>query len=362
MMQQEASRPVRKATRPVQAGPIRIGGLAPVSIQSMTCTDPHDRDATLRQVCELAEAGCDLVRLAIPDLEAASVFGQVRRQSPVALIADIHFDYRLALEAIRQGADKIRINPGNIGGEDRVRAVANAARERGIPIRIGVNSGSLPREILARHGGVTAEALSESALEAVARMEACGFADLVVSVKSSDPWLTIRTNRILSDRMSYPLHLGVTEAGTPAEGVIRSAVGIGTLLAEGIGDTFRVSLTGDPVPEVHAARSILRTLHLAPQGIRIVSCPTCGRTRVNLADTVEAVERAVAGLSGDLTVAIMGCAVNGPGEAREADVGLAGGDGDYLLFSKGQVLRKVPADRAVEALLDEIRRLLSEGG
>ncbi len=347
----------RKITRPVHVGDLTIGGGAQIVIQSMNNTDTRDVQATLRQIEELAEAGCDLTRLAIPDQEAAQALARIRPLSPLPIVADIHFDHRLALAALAAGADKIRINPGNIGGPDRVREVAAAARERGVPIRVGVNSGSLSREIVDRFGGVNADSMVASALESVALLEQWDFADIVISIKASDPALTIQTYRLLSEKSTYPLHLGVTEAGTRREGSIRSAIGIGTLLAEGIGDTLRVSLTADPVDEIAAAYSILKALGLRSHGPQLISCPTCGRTSVDLIRIAAEVEERLKTIKAPIKVAVMGCAVNGPGEARHADVGLAGGKGEFLLFAHGEVLRKVPEAQAIEALMAEIDRI-----
>jgi (E)-4-hydroxy-3-methylbut-2-enyl-diphosphate synthase len=350
----------RKTTRIVQVGPVRIGGLAPVVIQSMNNTDTRDVAATLEQIRRLAEAGCELTRVAIPDQEAAAALAVIRRQSPLPIVADIHFDYRLALAAIAAGADKIRINPGNIGGPDKVAQVARAAREHGIPIRVGVNSGSLSQTMIDRYGGVNVDSMVGSALESVRLLEDEHFTDLVISIKASDPLLTIETYRRLSELTDYPLHLGVTEAGTLRDGVIRSAVGIGTLLAEGIGDTLRVSLTADPVEEIRAAWSILQALGLRSRGPQLISCPTCGRTAVDLVRVAEEVERRLQSIKLPIKVAVMGCAVNGPGEASHADVGLAGGRGEFLIFRHGKIIRKVPEDRAVDELMKEIEALAAE--
>ena len=347
----------RKITRTVTVGGLTIGGGAPIAIQSMNNTDPRDIAGSIRQIEELADAGCDLTRLAVPDLEAAEAFAAIRRRSPLPIVADIHFDYRLALAAIKAGADKIRINPGNIGGPDRVKAVVEACRERQIPIRVGVNSGSLSREVIDRFGGVNAQSMVTSALDSVALLEAWDFNDIVISIKASDPALTIETYRLLSARTDYPLHLGVTEAGTRREGAIRSAVGIGTLLAEGIGDTLRVSLTAEPVAEIEAAFSILQALGLRRRGPELISCPTCGRTSVDLIKIAGEVEERLKQVKTPLKVAVMGCAVNGPGEARHADVGIAGGKGEFLIFVHGEIIRKVPEAEAVEALMAEIARL-----
>jgi (E)-4-hydroxy-3-methylbut-2-enyl-diphosphate synthase len=347
----------RKMTRAVRVADLVIGGGAPVVVQSMNSTDTRDVEATLRQIEALHEAGCDLTRLAVPDQEAAAALARIRSRSPLPIVADIHFDYRLALAAIKAGADKIRINPGNIGGPDRVRQVAEAAREHQIPIRVGVNSGSLSQAVIDRCGGVNAESMVASALEAVEQLERWDFSDIVLSIKASDPALTIETYRLLSTRTDYPLHLGVTEAGTIREGAIRSAVGIGTLLAEGIGDTLRVSLTAEPVEEIAAAFSILKALGLRRQGPELISCPTCGRTSVDLIAVATAVEARLKTVRAPLRVAVMGCAVNGPGEARQADVGLAGGQGEFLLFAHGEIIRKVPESEAVDALMAEIARI-----
>ncbi len=352
----------RRSTRIVQVGAIRIGGDAPVVLQSMNNTDTRDVAATLAQIRRLADEGCEITRVAIPDLEAAQALAAIRRESPLPVVADLHFDYRLALAAIAAGADKIRINPGNIGGQDRVRLVADAARARGIPIRVGVNSGSLSQMMIDRFGGVNAESMVASALESVAMLEAADFGDIVISIKASDPLLTIETYRLLASRTDYPLHVGVTEAGTLREGMIRSAVGIGTLLAEGIGDTLRVSLTADPVEEVRAAWSILKALDLRQRGPHLISCPTCGRTAVDLQRVAEAVEQELRSITAPIRVAVMGCAVNGPGEARHADVGLAGGKGEFLIFRKGEIIRKVPESEAVAALMQEIQQLCQTDG
>ncbi len=355
----------RRKSRTVLAGGLSIGGDAPISVQSMTNSDPHDFAACLRAVSALEAAGCDIVRLTVPDKAAAPVFSYLREAGvSVPLVADIHFDHRLAIEAIAAGADKIRLNPGNVGGLDRVREVAAACRQRGIPIRIGVNGGSLERELLAKYGGPVAEALAESALSHARLLEACDFYDTVLSVKSSSVPTMIAANRLLSERCDYPLHLGVTEAGSEALGTLRSAVGLGALLSEGIGDTVRVSLTADPVREVAAAREILSALDLSPSPrLRVVSCPTCGRTAIDLCALTARFEEAVLheGLSElPLTVALMGCAVNGPGEAREADIGIAGGRGEALLFLKGEVVAKLREDEIIPTLLARLRRMAED--
>ena len=342
----------------IQVGAVRVGGDAPVSVQSMTNTDTRDAQATLRQIRALADAGCEIVRCAVPDQEAARALETICAQSPIPVVADIHFDYRIALTAIEAGVHKIRLNPGNIGADDRVKAVAQAAARAGIPIRIGVNSGSVEKEILAKFGGPTPEAMVESALYHVSLLHKFDFDDICVSIKSSSVPDTMKAYRLAAARTDYPLHLGVTEAGTEYMGTVKSAAGIGGLLALGIGDTVRVSLTDDPVKEIHAARAILKAVGLAGDGINVVSCPTCGRTRIDLIGIAKEVEQRVASIQGKrLKVAVMGCAVNGPGEAREADVGIAGGDGVGLVFRKGEIVRKVPEEALVEALMEEIQKL-----
>lgn len=347
----------RRNTHPVCIGGVWMGGDHPIRIQSMNNTDTRQVQATLDQIQALAQAGCELTRVAVLNREAAQALRQICAASPLPVVADIHFDYRLALLSIEAGAAKIRINPGNIGDESRLRAVAQAAREAHVPIRVGVNAGSLEKDLLAKYEGqVTAAALAESALRAVRQMEAVGVQDLVVSLKASDPLLTIEAYRLLAPQIPYALHLGVTEAGTVREGLIRSAVGIGTLLAEGIGDTLRVSLTADPVEEVQAGWAILKSLQLRRRGPVFVSCPTCGRTQVNLVHLAQAVEARLATLPWPLQIAVMGCAVNGPGEARHADYGLAGGHGRYLLFCKGEIIDTVDESKALEALVDRIKQ------
>ncbi len=352
----------RRKTRAVRVGRLTVGGDAPISIQSMTNAQPHDVRAILSQVRALEAAGCDIVRLAVPDIEAAEAFRVLKAEGVgVPLVADIHFNYKIALAAIEAGADKIRINPGNIGSREKTEAVVRACRERGIPIRIGVNTGSLEPSLLQKYGAPTAQALAESALGHVRILEDLDFHDVAISVKASDVGMMIRANRLLAEATDYPIHLGVTEAGARYAAAVKSAVGIGTLLAEGIGDTVRVSLTEDPVHEVAAARQILATLGLTDKGgMNIVSCPTCGRTRISLIPLVEAFEARVAQeglMHKNIKVALMGCAVNGPGEAREADIGIAGGEGEGLLFKKGTVMYKVPEDKLLDALIDEIKRM-----
>lgn len=347
----------RHITNKVIVGNIEIGGDAPVVVQSMNNTDTRDAASTIAQIKRLAGAGCELTRVAIPDREAALALAEITKNSPIPVVADIHFDYRLALLAIGNGAAKIRINPGNLGGDDRIREVAQAAKARGIPIRVGVNSGSISPDMLEKYGGVNRESMAMSALGAIESLERAGFYDIVVSIKSSDPLLTIESYRLLAAKTPYPLHVGVTEAGTLRDGIIRSSVGIGTLLAEGIGDTIRVSLTSDPVEEVYAAYGILKALNLRTHGVRLISCPTCGRTQVPLIELAEIIEKEVRDMPYDLKVAVMGCVVNGPGEAKESDIGIAGGKNEFLLFKKGVAIRKIPAESAVEELLGEIRTM-----
>ena len=352
---------VRRPTREVRVGGIIIGGKAPIAIQSMTNTDTHDAAATLTQIRALEAAGCDVVRLTVPDVEAAKTITALKEAGvKIPLVADIHFDYRIALACAERGVDKIRINPGNIGAEERVRAVADACRTRGIPIRIGVNSGSLEKEILAKYGAPTAEALAESGLYHASLLERCDFEDIVISIKSSDVQTMIAANRILAQKTRYPLHLGVTEAGGEQMGSIKSAIGIGALLADGIGDTLRVSLTADPVSEIAAAKRILSALNVKGQsGLNIVSCPTCGRTKIDLialAARFEEAARAEGLMDLPLHVALMGCVVNGPGEAREADIGICGGQGEALLIAKGEVIGKVAEDRIIETLIEELKK------
>ncbi len=344
-------------TRQVHVGPVAIGGGAPVSIQSMCNTPTENVDATVAQILRLEQAGCDIVRVAVPTREAAMAIPAIKSRIHIPLVADIHFDYKLALLCINGGVDKIRINPGNIGSPDRVRAVADGCRERGIPIRVGVNGGSLEKDILRKYGGVTAEALAESALGHVRLLEDCGFRDVCISVKCSHVPVNMAAYRLLHERTDYPLHLGVTEAGTPDMGVLKSAIGIGGLLCQGIGDTLRVSLTADPVEEVVAAKRILQAIGLRRSGPDLIACPTCGRTKYDMLSIAREVERRLEGCTKPITVAVMGCVVNGPGEASAADVGIAGGDGEGLLFAKGKILRKLPQDKLVDALMEEIDKL-----
>jgi (E)-4-hydroxy-3-methylbut-2-enyl-diphosphate synthase len=347
----------RKKTRKIPIGSLFIGGDSPVLVQSMTNTDTRDAKGTVEQIKRLEEAGCDIVRLAVLDMEAAEAIGEIKRSIKIPLVADIHFDYRLALMCMEKGADKIRINPGNIGGTERVRKVAAMAKERNIPIRIGVNSGSVEKDILEKYRGVTAEGMAESALYHASLLEEFDFHDILVSIKASNVPLTIESYRLMSNKADYPLHLGVTEAGTVYRGTVKSSVGIGTLLAEGIGDTIRVSLTGDPVEEIRAGIEILKSLELRKDGIEFISCPTCGRCRIDLIDIANRIEENLKYVDKNLKVAIMGCAVNGPGEARHADIGIAGGDGEALLFKKGEIIRKIPQERIVDEFLDEVRKM-----
>ncbi|NLK69361.1 MAG: flavodoxin-dependent (E)-4-hydroxy-3-methylbut-2-enyl-diphosphate synthase [Clostridiaceae bacterium] len=348
---------VRKKTNKVRVGDVFIGGDSAITVQSMTNTKTSDIKATASQIKSLEEAGCDIVRVAVPDIEAAMAIKEIKKQIQIPLVVDIHFDYRLALTAMENGADKVRINPGNIGSKDRVESVISCAKEREIPIRIGVNSGSLEKELLDRYGGITPAALVESALKHVYILEEHNFSDIVISLKASDVALTIAAYKLMSEKVPYPLHLGVTEAGTVYQGTIKSAVGIGSLIADGIGDTIRVSLTGDPVEEIKAGKAILKSLGLHSHGVEFISCPTCGRTKINLISIAEQVESALENTEKPIKVAVMGCAVNGPGEAKEADIGIAGGDGCAILFKKGQIIRKIPEDKIVSELIAEIDKM-----
>lgn len=348
----------RRQTRAIAVGGVNIGGGAPISVQSMTNTKTADAAATAAQIRALMAAGCDIVRFAVPDMEAAQAIAEIRRQTDAPLVADIHFDYRLALAALEGGVDALRLNPGNIGGEERVAAVVRAAKARRVPIRIGVNAGSLDKALLEKYGRPTAAALVESAMQHVRLLEKLDFYDMKISLKAHDVPLTIAAYRLMAETAPYPLHLGITEAGTIRSGVVKSAVGIGALLAEGIGDTLRVSLTGDPVEEVKVANEILKALGLREYGPTLISCPTCGRCNIDLARIAAQVEARLAEVKQPIRVAVMGCVVNGPGEAREADVGIAGGKGEGLLFRKGEVLRKVPEADLVSALFQEIEQIL----
>ena len=343
-------------TRQIKVRGIAIGGGAPVTVQSMCNTMTQNTSATIAQIRALEEASCDIVRLTVPDIEAAESFGRIRNMTDMPLVADIHFNYKLALAALDNGADKIRINPGNIGGIDKVREVARACEAKHVPIRIGVNSGSVERELLQKYGGPTAQAMFDSAMGHARLLEDVGFGDICISVKSSTVTRTVEAYRLISEKTDYPLHVGVTEAGTEYNGTINSEVGIGTMLMEGIGDTIRVSLTADPVREVDAGIAILKAAGLRSGGVRLISCPTCGRTQIDLVSLAHQVEERLKGCRRDITVAVMGCVVNGPGEAREADFGIAGGKGEGLLFMKGQIVKKAPYDQLADELIALIER------
>lgn len=348
---------MRKQKRIVNIGGVKIGGDNPVAIQSMCNTDTRDVKATVNQIHELENAGCEIIRVAVPDMVAAKAVADIKKQIHIPLVVDIHFDYRLALECMKNGADKVRINPGNIGDRDRVKQVVEMAKEREIPIRIGVNGGSLERELLQKYGGVTADALVESAMGHVAILDELNFNNVVVSIKISDVPKMLCAYRKFNEISDIPLHIGVTESGTLKGGTVKSAVGIGALLAEGIGDTMRVSLTADPVEEIYAAYDIQKVLGMRKTGAEIVSCPTCGRTQLDLISIANEVEKRAANIDKPIKIAVMGCAVNGPGEAREADIGIAGGKGEGLIFKKGEIIKKVPQDSLVDELMKEIETL-----
>ena len=350
----------RRLTRQLEVGKVKVGGGAPIAVQSMTNTKTSDPVATLEQINRLAEAGCDIVRCAVPDMAAAEGLKTIVKESPIPVIADIHFDYKLALAAIEAGVDGLRLNPGNIGGNDRVAAVVEAAKKRNIPIRIGVNAGSLPKDLLEKYGHPTPEALVEAAWRHIRILEEMDYKNIKISLKAHDVPLTLAAYRLMASQCDYPLHVGITEAGTLNSGIIKSAVGIGTLLAEGIGDTIRVSLTGDPVREVKVGFEILKSLGLREYGPTLISCPTCGRTQINLEKLALEVERRLAEITEPITVAVMGCVVNGPGEAREADVGIAGGINEGLIFRKGEVLKKVAEADIIDELFAEIDKILLE--
>lgn len=348
----------REHTRNIKIGNREIGGGNPILIQSMCNTKTEDAEATAAQILELEQAGCDIIRVAVPTMEAAKALTEIKKQIHIPLVADIHFDYRLAIAAIESGADKIRINPGNIGGEERVKAVVDKAREYGVPIRVGVNSGSLEKPLIEKYGGVTAEGIVESALDKVAMIEKLGYENLVISIKSSDVLMCVKAHELIARKTDYPLHVGITEAGTLTSGNIKSSIGLSLILNQGIGDTIRVSLTGAPIEEIKTAKLILRTLGLRKGGVEVVSCPTCGRTRIDLIGLANQVETMVAEFDHlDVKVAVMGCVVNGPGEAREADIGIAGGIGEGLLMKKGQVIRKVPEEQLLLALREELQKM-----
>ncbi len=345
---------MRERTKKIQIGNRVIGGGSPILIQSMTNTPTENVEATVAQILRLEEAGCEIIRSTVPTLEAAKALAEIKKQIHIPLVADIHFDYRMAIAAMEYGADKIRINPGNIGSIDRVKAVVEAAKERNIPIRIGVNSGSLEKQLVEKYHGVTAEGIVESALDKVHMIEDLGYDNLVVSIKSSDVLMCVKAHEILDKEISYPLHVGITESGTIWSGNIKSSIGLGMILGQGIGDTIRVSLTGDPVEEIKTAKLVLRTLGLRKGGIEVVSCPTCGRTKIDLIGLANQVETMVAGYDLDIKVAVMGCAVNGPGEAKEADIGIAGGIGEGLLIKKGEIVKKVPEAELLSTLKYEL--------
>jgi (E)-4-hydroxy-3-methylbut-2-enyl-diphosphate synthase len=350
----------RRKTRQINIGGVKVGGGAPVTVQSMTNTSTADVRSTVAQIKALEEAGCEIIRVAVPDMEAAGALRSIKRDISVPLIADIHFDWRLALKALDEGVDCLRLNPGNIGSKDRIKEVVKAARERSVPIRIGVNAGSLEKDILARYGHPTAEAMVESAVRHIGILEDLDFTDIKVSMKASSVRLTVESYRKLAALVDYPFHVGITEAGTLFSGTVKSSVGLGVLLADGIGDTLRVSLTGDPVDEVRVGWEILKSLDIRKRGVNIISCPTCGRVKLDSIRIASEVERRLMHLKESVNVAIMGCVVNGPGEAVEADVGITGGDGVGLIYVKGEAVRKVKEDEIVEALIEEVNRVLEE--
>ena len=350
----------RDETKVVQIGKRQIGGGNPILIQSMCNTKTEDVKATVEQILALEHAGCDIIRVAVPTMEAAAALTEIKRQIHIPLVADIHFDYRLAIAAIECGADKIRINPGNIGSRERIQAVVDKAKEYGVPIRVGVNSGSLEKPLVEKYGGVTAEGLVESALDKVALIEQMGYDNLVISIKSSDVMMCVKAHELIAKKTHYPLHVGITEAGTVIAGNIKSAVGLGLILSQGIGDTIRVSLTGSPLEEIKSAKLILKTLGLRRGGVDVVSCPTCGRTQIDLIGLANQVETLVQGYPLDIKVAVMGCVVNGPGEAKEADLGVAGGIGEGLLIRKGEIVKKLPESELLPALKAELDRMVEE--
>jgi len=359
---------IRKNTKKIRIGDSFIGGNAPIAVQSMTNTDTRDVDITVDQIKRLEDAGCDIVRVAVPDNEAALAIKQIKKMVKIPVVADVHFDYRLAISSMENGADKIRLNPGNIGGEERIHQVVEVAKLRDIPIRIGVNSGSVEKDIAGKYGGITPEGMVESALRHIGILEKYQFSNIVISIKASNVPMTIAAYRLISQKSHYPIHIGVTEAGTIFRGTVKSAVALGCLLAEGIGDTLRISLTGDPVEEIKVGREILKALEIKKEGIEIISCPTCGRCLINLIPIVNTIENAIEvklncnkrlkNSNRNIRVAVMGCAVNGPGEAKEADIGIAGGKGEALLFKKGQVIRKIPQEQVVDELLKEIENII----
>lgn len=347
----------RRYSRKIKVGSLFIGGDSPISVQSMTNTDTSDIQATIAQAKRLENAGCEIIRIAVPNMDSASAIGKIKAEVSVPLVADIHFDYKLALKALDEGIDKLRINPGNIGNREKIEAVVKSAKERKVPIRIGINSGSLEKDLLAKYGHATPSAMVESALRHVRILEDMDFFDIVISLKASDPLRTIEAYRLMADKVDYPLHLGVTEAGTTFSGAIRSAVAMGILLWEGIGDTIRVSLTDDPVQEVRAGFEILKSLNLREYGPTVISCPTCGRTKIDIIKIAREVEERVADIKKPIKIAVMGCIVNGPGEAREADIGIAGGKGRGILFKKGEKICTVAEDKLIDVLIEEIKKL-----
>lgn len=348
---------MRKKTKVVKCGNVYVGGNNPITVQSMTTTDPTDIASTVNQIIRLEDAGCDIVRIAVPNMEAAQSISKIKEQTNIPIVADIHFDYRLALESIKQGIDGLRLNPGNIGETARVQEVVRAAKERNIPIRIGVNAGSLEKSILDKYGYPTAEGMVESALKHVAILEELDFTDIVISLKASNVQLTVDAYKLMAEKVDYPLHLGITEAGTVWAGTIKSSAGIGTLLLMGIGDTIRVSLTGDPVEEIKVGRQLLKSLGIIQNEVTIISCPTCGRCKIDLINVANQVEEKLGKLKKPIKIAVMGCAVNGPGEARDADIGIAGGHGSALLFKKGQIIRKVKEEEILATLIEEIEKM-----
>ncbi len=347
----------RDKTKCVRIGNRVIGGGNPILIQSMTNTHTEDVEATVSQILRLEEAGCEIIRCTVPNMEAAKAIGEIKKQIHIPLVADIHFDYKMAIAAIENGADKIRINPGNIGDESKVRLVIDAAKSAGVPIRVGVNSGSLEKQLVEKYGGVTGEGLVESALDKVHMIENMGYDNLVISIKSSDVMMCVKAHEIIAEKTNYPLHVGITEAGTLISGNIKSSIGLGLILSQGIGDTIRVSLTGDPVEEIKSAKIILRTLGLRKGGVEIVSCPTCGRTQIDLIGLANQVETLASGYDLDIKLAVMGCVVNGPGEAKEADLGICGGKGEGLILKKGEIVKKVPEEGLLVALKEELDAL-----
>lgn len=347
----------RRQTRQVMVGSVPVGGDAPITVQSMTNTDTRDVSATVSQILKLEEAGCEIIRVAVPDMEAAQKLADIKSQIHIPLVADIHFDFKLALEAVKQGVDKLRINPGNIGDKSRVKEVVEAAKAAGIPIRIGVNGGSLEKGLIEKYGKVCAPALVESAMGHIKQLEALDFYDIIVALKSSDIGLTLEAYKLLADKVDYPFHIGITESGTRFRGTVKSSIGVGALLLNGLGDTLRISLTGDPVEEVKVGKEILSSLGIREFGIRLISCPTCGRCQVNLDRIASEVEKRIENVDKSLTLAVMGCAVNGPGEAREADIGIASGRGEALIFIKGEIVRKVKEEEIVDALMEEIEKM-----